>query len=168
LFTADARDLASLVPRDSIDLVVTSPPYWDLLKQRQSLRNRRSGKHLKSNYSNDRKDLSNAATLDEFLKEMGGIFYQVSEVLKPGSRLVVITGDYRRRGEYIPLHERYITMLSSIGLDLNNILIWDRSNEYDIGLFSYPRYFIAANGMVEYVMEFIHEGSGARHPARGR
>lgn len=156
LFNADARDLLSLLPPNTVDLVVTSPPYWDLLKQRQSLRNRKSGKHLKSNYSNDKKDLSNAGTLAEFLGEMGGIFYQVSHVLRPGGRLVIITGDYRRRGDYIPLHERYIRMLEGIGLKLNNIIIWDRSSEYEIGLFGYPRYFIAANGMVEYIMEFIY------------
>jgi DNA modification methylase len=37
---ADARSLMDMIPRNSIDLVVTSPPYWDMLKQRPSARNK--------------------------------------------------------------------------------------------------------------------------------
>jgi DNA modification methylase len=154
LFKADARDLMTLVPRNSIDCVITSPPYWDLLKQKQSLRNRLSGKHLKQNYSRDSRDLSNLPTLQSFTAEMNDVFFQIKYVLKPGGRFVLITGDYRRAGNYIPLHSIYINCLEDLGLKLNNMIIWDRSNEYEIGLFSYPRRFITANGMIEYVMEF--------------
>ena len=152
---ADARDLIKIVPRNSIDLVITSPPYWDMLKQTQSKRNIKRGKYLKKNYSNDHRDLSNLPNLENFLKEMGEVFYQIQYVLKPVGRFVLITGDYRRRGQYIPLHSLYIKQLAQIGFDLNNVIIWDRSSEYDVGLYSYPYHFIAANGMIEYVLEFI-------------
>jgi DNA modification methylase len=154
-FCCDARDLNRILPPNSIDLVVTSPPYWDMLKQRQSKRNIMTGRYLKTNYSDDCRDLSNLSTLDNFILEMTKIFYQIHHVLKPGGRFILITGDYRRRGRYIPLHGIYIDKLQSAGLELNNIMIWDRSNEYDIDVFSYPYHFIAANGMIEYVMEFV-------------
>ena len=153
-FTADARNTADLLAPNTIDLAVTSPPYWDLLKQRQSERNRKSGKYLKNNYSNDGRDLSNQETLEGFLDGLNDIFYQIKRVLRPGKRFVIVTGDYRKRGKYIPLHKEYIGMLNNMGMRLNNIFIWDRSNEYDIGLYCYPEYFIAANGMVEYILEF--------------
>jgi hypothetical protein len=82
------------------------------------------------------------------------VFFQIHHVLKEEGRFVMITGDYRRRGRYIPLHTIYIKILEQMGLKLNNIIIWDRSMEYDIGLYRYPYNFITANGMVEYVMEF--------------
>lgn len=154
---ADARDLIKLIPSASIDLVLTSPPYWDLLKQRQSSRNRKSGKYLKENYSSSRSDLSNLTTLEQFLSAMNEIFVQIKHVLKVGGRFVLITGDYRRRGRYIPLHSIYIRNIENLGLRLNNIIFWNRSNEYDIGLFSYPDRFTAANGMVEYILEFMKE-----------
>ncbi|UCH89737.1 MAG: site-specific DNA-methyltransferase [Thermoplasmata archaeon] len=154
---ADARFLTDHIPQNSIDLVLTSPPYWDLLKQRPSSRNKSRGKYLKKNYSKDSRDLSNQPTLKCFLSEMSGIFSQIHQVLKPGKRFVLITGDYRRQGQYIPLHAIYIKTLADIGLELNNIMLWDRCREYDVGLYSYPHRFIAVNGMIEYVMEFVKD-----------
>jgi DNA modification methylase len=153
-FQTDASSLSTMIQKETIDLVLTSPPYWDLLKQRQSKRNRKSGKYLKTNYSNSRKDISNAETLDKFTDHLMKIFAQVKRVLKPGGRLVIVTGDYRRRGTFIPLHSIYIARLKRIGFSLNNIIIWDRSNEYDIDLYSYPDRFITANGSMEYILDF--------------
>jgi DNA modification methylase len=154
VFHTSSRRISSLLPVNSIDLIVTSPPYWDMLKQRQSKRNRESGKHLKYNYSDDRNDISNAETLDIFLKDLMEIFARAHRVLKTGGRLVIVTGDYRRRGSFIPLHSIYANKLKNIGYSLNNIIIWDRSNEYDIDLYSYPDRFITANGSLEYILDF--------------
>ena len=154
IFQADSRSISGLLSINSIDLIVTSPPYWDMLKQRQSKRNIESRKHLKNNYSTDSRDVSNSRTLESFIKNITEIFTQVHRVLKPGGRLVIVTGDYRRRGTFIPLHSIYTNKLSSIGFSLNNMIIWDRSNEYDIDLYSYPNRFITANGSMEYILDF--------------
>jgi DNA modification methylase len=152
---ADARNLMDIIPENSIDLVVTSPPYWDMLKQRPSARNRKTGKYLKKNYSKSSSDLSNLSSLESFHGEMNKIFLQVKHILKPGGRFVLVTGDYRRQGTFIPLHSHYIDSLKGVGFELNNIIFWDRTNEYDVGLFGYPHYFLAINGMVEYILEFM-------------
>jgi len=154
VFRADARKLLSLIPENSIDLLVTSPPYWDMLKQSQSKRNIGSGKHLKSNYSQDRYDISNSETLEIFLKSLMQVLASVHSVLKPDGRALIVTGDYRRQGKYIPLHSIYTTRLNRIGFTLNNIILWDRSNEYDIDLYSYPDRFITVNGAMEYILDF--------------
>lgn len=151
---SDSRNLLEYLPSESIDLVFTSPPYWDLLKQRPSQRNLRNQKHLKKNYSTDKLDLSNDQTFDAFANNIKEIFSNVSSVLKPGSRCIVNTGDYRRKGNYISLSNLYIEVLQNLNFELKNVIIWDRRREYDIGLFSYPRNFIVNNGMFEYILEF--------------
>ncbi len=150
----DSRELLEYIPKNSINLVFTSPPYWDLLKQQPSQRNLKNQKYLKKNYSDDPKDLSNNQTFDKFSKNIEDIFRKAYQVLKPGCRCVINTADYRRKGKYISLSGLYIQVLQQFDFELKNVIIWDRRREYDIGLFSYPRNFIVNNGMFEYILEF--------------
>jgi DNA modification methylase len=150
----DARNLQKHLPPDSIDLVFTSPPYWDLLKQRASRRNVKSKKFLKNNYSDSNQDLSNNSTLEEFGNNIKDIFKKAYSILKPGHRCILNTADYRRAGKYISLSSMYISIMKDLDFKLKNVIIWDRKQEYDIGIFSYPRNFIVNNGMFEYILEF--------------
>jgi DNA modification methylase len=150
----DARNLLKYIPSNSIDLIWCSPPYWDLLKQRPSTRNLKNQQYLKNNYSANVLDLSNELELDGFIDSIRDIFSKAALVLKPGSRFVINTGDYRKKGKLILLHQIYTELMSDLGLEIKNIIIWDRRQEYDISLFSYPFNFIVNNGMVEYILEF--------------
>ena len=40
IYTADSRELYQYVPQNSIDMVVTSPPYWDILLQKRTADNK--------------------------------------------------------------------------------------------------------------------------------
>jgi DNA modification methylase len=151
---SESNQLLNYLPERSIDLVFTSPPYWDLLKQSPSRRNLGNNKYLKNNYSSNNSDLSNSSTLNEFLTHTKKIFRQVYQVLKPGKRLVLNTADYRRKGKFISLSNLYINALTDLGFEQRNVIIWDRRTEYEIGIFSYPKNFIVNNGMFEYLLEF--------------
>jgi DNA modification methylase len=151
---SDNSEILKYFPPGSIDLVITSPPYWDLLKQPPSKRNLKNQRFLKENYSKDPGDLSNDRSLDVFFGNIKNIFSNVYQVLKPGARCVIDTADYRRKGEFIPLSSNYINIMQTLKFELKNIIIWDRRAEYDIGLFSYPYNFIVNNGMFEYLLEF--------------
>ncbi|WP_455393009.1 DNA methyltransferase [[Eubacterium] cellulosolvens] len=149
-----SSNLLEYIPPKSIDLVFTSPPYWDLLSQKPSQRNIKNQKFLKENYSDDPLDLSNNATLEGFTNNIRDIFKNIRIALKPGKRCIVNTADYRRKGKYISLSSIYINVMQELGFELRNVIIWDRRKEYDIGLFSYPRNFVVNNGMFEYLLEF--------------
>ena len=150
----DSRRLLEYLPPKSVDLVFTSPPYWDLLKQRPSQRNLKGKKYLKTNYSEDVLDLSNEPTLEAFTENIEEIFKKVYTVLNSGGHCVVNTGDYRKSGKFISLSTLYIDLLRCLNFELNNVIIWDRRREYEIGIFSYPSKFIVNNGMFEYLLEF--------------
>ena len=151
---SDCRDLLKFTQKKSIDLLITSPPYWDMLKQTPSKRNLKNQKYLKNNYSENSLDLSNDSSFEQFFGNIKDIFHKVHQVLKPKGRCVINTGDYRRKGKFIPLSNIYIQTLHELGFELKNKIIWDRRNEYEIGLFSYPYDFIVNNGMFEYILEF--------------
>lgn len=154
LVSTDCRELDIYIKNSSIDLVFTSPPYWDLLKQSPSKRNLKNKRYLKINYSDDIADISNNKTLDEFVNNIKKIFTKVRNVLAMGKRCIINTADYRRQGKYIPLSSIYITVLQELGFELKNVIILDRRTEYDIGIFSYPKNFIVNNGMFEYILDF--------------
>jgi len=154
LINTDSRELLDYIAPESIDCVFTSPPYWDLLNQAPSQRNLKHQQYLKNNYSDDVKDLSNDPTLDAFTKNIKDIFAKVYNILKPQRTCIINTGDYRRKGKYISLSSHYISILSELNVELKNVIIWDRRQEYEIGIFSYPRNFIVNNGMFEYLLEF--------------
>lgn len=87
---SDAQHFAgeqSLFEPASFDFVWIHPPYW-----RQKL------------YTNDPRDLSRAATLDEFLRRYARCIEHCKFVLKPGRHLAVLMGDYcDREAGFVPL-----------------------------------------------------------------
>jgi len=150
----DARNILKYIPQDSIDLIWCSPPYWDMLKQKPSTRNLKNQQYLKNNYSDATHDLSNEPELDGFVDSMRDIFSKAVVTLRSGSRFVINTGDFRRKGKLILLHQIYTDLMTDLGLETKNVIIWDRRKEYDTSLFSYPYNFIVSNGMAEYILEF--------------
>jgi DNA modification methylase len=154
LVNTDCKHLEKYIKKNSIDLVFSSPPYWDLLKQPPSKRNLRNKKYLKNNYSDDEADISNDKSLKEFINDIKIIFGLVHDVLSFGKHCIINTADYRRQGKYISLSGVYINELQNLGFELKNVIILDRRAEYDIGIFSYPKNFIVNNGMFEYILDF--------------
>lgn len=82
-FYGDARTFTPY----SYEFVWIHPPYW-----RQKL------------YANDPRDLSRAATLDEFLERYAQAIVHCGRMLKRGGRLAVLMGDYSDRDVgFVPL-----------------------------------------------------------------
>lgn len=93
LHLGDARDL-SWIPEDSVDLVVTSPPYWTL-------------KQYEENYGGQLGDITDDET---FLDELDKVWRECTRVLVGGGRICCVVGDVcipmKRGGRHyiMPLH----------------------------------------------------------------
>ena len=71
---------------DSVQFLIMHPPYWDIIK-----------------FSEDKKDLSNASSVNEFLSLFGKIIDKTIPILDKGRFLAVVIGDKYVKGEWIPL-----------------------------------------------------------------
>lgn len=101
----DVREVLPTIETDSVDLVVTSPPYWQILhKKDHKARQEREAKGLATQYGEDVRDLGNIESYETFLKELTGIFADCSRVLRKNQHLCIVVGDFRDGGRYHMFH----------------------------------------------------------------
>jgi modification methylase len=114
LINGDARDL-SFLNNESIHLVVTSPPYWNLKR-----------------YNENPDQLGHVNDYESFLGEIEKVWQEVFRVLVPGGRLVCVVGDVcvsrRKFGRHLvfPLHSDICVQCRKIGFDNLNPIIWHK------------------------------------------
>ena len=148
-FKSDARDLLKHVDPESVDFVVTSPPYWDIL-----LQNRSADYKGIRNYGDFDQDLGRISDYGEFLDALGTVFSNVLTVLKPGCYCCVVIMDLRKGSRFFPLHADLATRMQDIGFLFDDITIWDRGREYNnLRPLGYPSVF-RINKVHEYILIF--------------
>jgi len=114
LVNGDARDL-SFIPAESVHLVLTSPPYWNLKR-----------------YNENPDQMGHIDNYEAFLAELKKVWEHVFRILVPGGRLVCVVGDVcvsrRRFGRHLvfPLHADICVMCRHIGFDNLNPIIWHK------------------------------------------
>ena len=114
LINGDARDL-SFLPDESIHLVVTSPPYWNLKR-----------------YNENPNQIGHIEDYEDFLNQIRLVWEHVFRLLVPGGRLVCVVGDVcvsrRRFGRHLvfPLHADICVLCRKIGFDNLNPIIWHK------------------------------------------
>jgi len=85
------------------DYTITSPPYWNQL-QRNSIRQKdRSAKGLDTKYSENKNDIGNISSYEEFLEKQAQVFDQVCDVTKQNGYLTIITNNVYFEGRLYPL-----------------------------------------------------------------
>jgi DNA modification methylase len=144
IIIGDSRKMEE-VEDNSVDLVVTSPPYW----------------HIKD-YSVEGQ-VGYGQSLHEYLKDLYRVWKECYRVIKPGRRFCLNIGDQFARsiiyGRYkiIPLHAEFIAQCEDIGFDYMGSVIWQKKTTMNttgganvMGSYPYP-----PNGMVEIDYEFI-------------
>ena len=88
-----------------MDYVLTSPPYWDMLRARgaETQKKRRGGPGLDVFYSDDPHDLGNVADYDEFVQRLSAIYAGLKPLLKPKAYLTIIVKNVKKGGIIYPL-----------------------------------------------------------------
>lgn len=150
---ADARELSEVVEPNSVEICITSPPYWDIMHARRSADRKNSRP-----YTNDTNDLGNIPAYGQFLAELGEVFKQVETALRVGGYCIVNVMDLRKKSTFYPLHQDVAdTLRRDVGFNLVDIVIWDRQKEYNgMRPLGYPYKFII-NKVHEYLLIFRRE-----------
>lgn len=126
IYCKDSRTLLKHLQPNSVDLVVTSPPYWDILNMKRSADMKDS-----RNYSDSKKDLGNINDYEAFLQDLKSVYAEVYKVLKPNKRCCCVVMDIRKKDKFYPLHEDQTRIMREIGFELEEYVIWDRQKEYN-------------------------------------
>jgi DNA modification methylase len=156
----DAINIDNYIAPETVSLIVTSPPYANLLNRRRLNKSRRgdlrqNDQYLKvEQYSQDNRDLGTMA-LDKYSKEMGDIFERLLPLLRPKAHCVINVPDMWWENERITIHVSLIEELRKRGYELRNIIIWDRTNIVNqIGIFGWPNNYITMGTTFEYLLDF--------------
>ena len=149
IYNKDCRIMKDFVESNSVDLCITSPPYWDILNMKRT-----SDKKKTVNYSNSDVDLGNIDDYNLFLKELKKVFGQVYDVVKPGGYCIVVVMDIRKKSTFYPFHSDVAKMMEELGFRFDDIIIWDRQHEYNnMRPLGYP-YKYRINKVHEYILIF--------------
>ena len=130
---------------ESVHLVVTSPPYWQL-----------------KDYA-DQHQIGFNDTYEEYVNNLNLVWYEAHRVLHEGCRLCVNIGDQFARAVYygrykvIPIRTEIIRFCESCGFDYMGAVIWQKVTTTNttggasvMGSYPYPR-----NGILKIDYEFI-------------
>jgi hypothetical protein len=102
----DFRELLERHGQRSAQLAILHPPYYDIIK-----------------FSDDPHDLSNAATVEDFLDMIGRLVENVSAVLDSGRYLALVIGDKYAKCEWIPLGFQAMNVVLERGFSLKSIIV---------------------------------------------
>lgn len=133
------------VPDESVHLMITSPPYWQL-----------------KDYGNGNQIGFND-TYEEYINNLNLVWNECHRVLHKGCRMCINIGDQFARSVYygrykvIPIRTEIIKFCESAGFDYMGAIIWQKVTTCNttggatvMGSFPYPR-----NGIIKLDYEFI-------------
>ena len=136
----------------SVHLIVTSPPYWQL-----------------KDYGSD-EQIGFNDTYEEYINNLNIVWKECYRVLHDGCRLCINIGDQFARSVYygrykvIPIHSEIIRFCETIGLDFMGQIIWQKTTTMNttggasvMGSFPYPRNGVAKLDF-EYILLFKKQG----------
>ena len=156
----DARNIPEYLPEESVSLIVTSPPYANLLNRRRHNKSRRGDERRNKQYkrieqySQDPRDLG-TLELEEYSQEMASIFAGLLPLLRPRGHCVINVPDMWWENQRITIHIALVEALRSVGYELRNTIIWDRTNIVNrVGIFGWPSNYITMGVTFEYLLDF--------------
>lgn len=114
----DTCDILPTMEDNTVDMVVTSPPYWGILnKQDQKVKQNRVANNLDTKYSESEKDLGNVADYNEFLDILiERVFLQCARVLRQDKYMLIVVSDFRDKGDFISFHSDIIQRLNNVAI----------------------------------------------------
>ncbi len=120
----DARDLIKDLPDNSLDLVITSPPYWNILHKVDHKANQERKEYdLDTRYGDDKRDLGNISDYDEFLKDLASILGECGRALKPKKYMAVIVSDFRDKSRFVMFHADLAHALEKYQLEMRGLTV---------------------------------------------
>jgi DNA modification methylase len=139
------------------DYVLTSPPYWDMLRARgaETQKKRRTSAELDVHYSDDPNDMGNIADYEEFLQKLVGIYEGLKPLLREKAYLTIIVKNIKKGGKIYPLAWDIARELGKT-YTLKDEKIWVQDNQR-LAPFGLGSAWVS-NTFHHYCLQFRNEG----------
>ena len=144
IYFGDSRRL-NKIPDKSVQLIITSPPYWQLKDYGTS------------------SQIGFNDSYEEYINNLNLVWMECERVLSEGCRLCINIGDQFSRSVYygrykvVPIRTEIIRFCETLKLDYMGAIIWQKATTMNttgggavMGSFPYPR-----NGILKIDYEFI-------------
>lgn len=131
IWCMDVRDALPRIADESVDFFVTSPPYWSILNKAadHKVKEVRVASGLAQSYSDDRRDLGNIESYDDFLDELAGIIAGLSNKLRRGKYGSLIVSDFRHGDRFYPFHSDLYRRVDGPNLRLEGVTILHQTHK---------------------------------------
>ncbi|WP_371806720.1 DNA methyltransferase [Candidatus Lokiarchaeum ossiferum] len=149
VFNSDARNAISLWQEQNtppIDFLITSPPYWNMLKKSRggvkSALKQRVEEGLDEYYSESQNDYGNIDDLTGYLAQLTDLFKSFKPMLKPKAYLMVILQNCRPKdGEMRPIAWDFANYMKKHFI-LRQEFIWCQDQKF-AGIWGYPTTYVS-------------------------
>lgn len=143
----------------SVDLTVTSPPYWNAIDYDAHARD------ASQNYRPRR-----AQAYSDYLAFLKRVFTETFRVTKPGSHCAIVIGTVLLHGKHVPVPYHVTTLMEEIGWEFHQDIIWSKvtGGVKRAGATiqnPYPGYYYP-NLMLEYILLFRKPGEKKMYVGR--
>ncbi len=154
------------IPDESVDLIVTSPPYFNIKDYAKD------GYQQKSHAKKTDSQLGDMKDYNLFIKELLKVWNECERVLKPNGKLIINTPLMpMKKADYTTHYNRHIFNLDAdiqhsivhqknTKMFLYDLYIWNRKNtskKLMFGSYPYPRNFYAQNTS-EFITVYVKDG----------
>jgi len=124
ILTGDAAAIIPTLPNASVDLVVTSPPYWNILhKEDHKARQERISNGLDTRYSDSVNDLGNIPEYATFLERLADVLALCHRTLAARAHMCLVVGDFRHKSRYCMFHSDLTQAMQLRGFTLKGLTI---------------------------------------------
>lgn len=145
IICGDSRHVLTRVPGQSIDLIITSPPY-----------------NFGHSYAQDTHD--DTHEWNEYFETLNQVWKECDRVLKPGGRIAVNVQPLF--SDYIPTHHIISRQLASLGLLWKAEFLWEKNN-YNAKFTAWGSWKSPSMPYIKYTWEFIEVFDKLSHKKTG-
>lgn len=124
VFRGDAEQLIPTLSKGSVNLVLTSPPYWNILhKEDHKVLQERRRNGLDAKYSDNPNDLGNIGEYPAFLEKLADVLGMCRHVLAHGGHMCLVVGDFRDKSRYHMFHADLASAMEQRGFSLKGLTV---------------------------------------------
>ena len=146
LICGDSQQVLSRIPDQSIDLIITSPPY-----------------NFGHSYAQDPHD--DTHEWNEYFATLLSVWKECDRVLKPGGRIAVNLQPLF--SDYVPTHHIISRQLASLGLLWKAEFLWEKNN-YNAKFTAWGSWKSPSMPYIKYTWEFIEVFDKITHKKTGK